>query len=239
MRGGVSKLSAEDKESALDEPLFTPAPPVSGAAVDAQPPSLRRSVSFAMDDGDQYEGNMMGCLTFCDARTLRELKAVSVAYRRRARQTLGDATSPWRKHPVWSTSARGDELAARVAHATASRRGDALRAMGDDLDRAVELPAYAARVVAKLTDVDRNVRCVAVKTLGRLEPAVLAQHAAAVVAKLRDWDKDVRLAAVRTLGKLEPAMLSQYRASITQWKESERNGIVLRVAADLHIMPNL
>ena len=54
-------LSAEDKASALREPLFTPAPPVSGAAVDVQPPSIGYSVSFAMDDSQNRK--LWGCLT--------------------------------------------------------------------------------------------------------------------------------------------------------------------------------
>ena len=112
-------------------------------------------------------------------------------------------------------------MAARVAHADADRRLarernsarlhfraigwqlDALRAMGNDLDRAVELPAYAARVVAKLTDENRNVRVAALQTLGGLEPAVLEPHADAVVAKLGHEDRGVgvRWAALETLGK--------------------------------------
>jgi hypothetical protein len=43
-----------------------------------------------------------------------------------------------------------------------------------------------------------------VETLGKLEPATLAQHGAALVARLEDSDADVRRAVVETLGKLPP-----------------------------------
>ena len=88
-----------------------------------QPPSIGHNVSFAMDAGDRMRATRWAARS----GTLRELKAVSVAYRRRARQTMGDATSAWRKHPVWSTSARGDELAAELRGSV--RRVKRLRAL--------------------------------------------------------------------------------------------------------------
>ena len=66
------------------------------------------------DDGDPFEGNMMACLERCDARTLRELKAVSAAWQRRAREVLCDAASAWRQQPIWSPSAEGRALAAQL-----------------------------------------------------------------------------------------------------------------------------
>ena len=144
---------------------------------------------------------MMGCLAFCDARTLRELKAVSVAYRRRARQTLGDATSPWRKHPVWSTSARGDGLAADLAHASVGRRRDALEAMRVGLDGAVgsrrRMPLESSRSSRTGTRLCVLRDCM----LGELEPAVLALYADAIVARLADEDSVVRQWALETLGQ--------------------------------------
>ena len=63
------------------------------------------------------------------------------------------------------------------------------------------------------------------ETLGKLEPAALAQHAAAVAARLEDCDPyfddrpdrgddGVRWAAVKTLGKLEPPVLALHAALI-------------------------
>jgi HEAT repeat protein len=43
-----------------------------------------------------------------------------------------------------------------------------------------------------------------VETLGKLEPATLAQHGEALVASLEDLDEGVRKAVVETLGKLQP-----------------------------------
>ena len=41
-----------------------------------------------MDEGAEDEGNMMACLQRCDARTLRQLKAVSAGWQQRARSAL-------------------------------------------------------------------------------------------------------------------------------------------------------
>ena len=89
-------LGDQEKKAALREPLF--APPAAGpdgdaaapAAVPAAaaPPPLARSVSLAMDEGAEDEGNMMACLERCDARTLRQLKAVSAGWQQRARRAL-------------------------------------------------------------------------------------------------------------------------------------------------------
>ena len=43
-----------------------------------------------MDEGAEDEGNMMACLQRCDARTLRQLKAVSAGWQQRARRALLD-----------------------------------------------------------------------------------------------------------------------------------------------------
>ena len=84
-------LGQQEKEAALREPLFF-APP-SAAAPDAAAPTplgAARSISLAMDDGDPEEGNMMACLKRCDAQTLRQLKAVSTGWQKRARRALWD-----------------------------------------------------------------------------------------------------------------------------------------------------
>ena len=208
-----------------------------------RPPMFGLTIADAMDAGIPDEGNTLGCLTYCDARTLRELKAVSAAWRRRARDTLGVATSAWRKNPVWSTSKRGDELVAQPASKYFLGR------MAEELDSAVELPAYATKIVECLMDDDKNVRWAAVETLGKLDPVVLAQaHAtkivemlgpeyeadvayvavrvlgqiveclrgdqiAQIVECLMDDDRNVRWAAVETLGKLDPVVLAQAHAA--------------------------
>ena len=229
-------LSQTDKDNARSEPLFSAPRGEEPGAV--QPPALTHSASFAMDAGIPDEGNTMACLALCDARTLRNLKSVSAAWRRRARQMLGEATSAWRKHPVWCTSERGLALVAELAHPDADDRYEALNALRDMSDEvagfgAVELPAYAAAVVAKLEDSDVDVREAAVETLGKLEPAALAQHAATIVAKLEHSNEDVRMAAVDTLGELEPAALAQHAAAVVAKLEDSKWGVRRAAAATL------
>ena len=79
-------LGDQEKEAALREPLF--APPDAAAPAAAVPPPLARSVSLAMDEGAEDEGNIMACLQRCDARTLRQLKAVSAGWQQRSRRAL-------------------------------------------------------------------------------------------------------------------------------------------------------
>ncbi len=89
-------LGDQEKEAALREPLF--APPAAAPAA-AAPPRLARSVSLAMDEGADDEGNMMACLQRCDARTLRQLKAVSAGWQQRARRALWDMCSRQSSRP--------------------------------------------------------------------------------------------------------------------------------------------
>ena len=72
---------------------------------------------------------LKACLERCDARTLRELKAVSAAWQRRAREVLCDAASAWRQHPIWSPSAEGRALAAPLVGEDHLERFRALKRM--------------------------------------------------------------------------------------------------------------
>ena len=65
-----------------------------------------------------------------------------------------------------------------------------------------------------LDDSDWAVRARALRTLGKLEPAILAQHAHAVLARLEDSNSRVREAALKTLGKLEPTLLAQHAGAV-------------------------
>ena len=59
-------------------------------------------------------------------------------------------------------------------------------------------------VIARLEDSDYYVRGTAVETLGKLEPAALAQHEQAIAkAAEEDEDSDVRRAAANVLAKLQ------------------------------------
>ena len=82
-------LGQQEKEAALREPLFS-APPSAAVPDAAAPPPLVNSVSLAMDGDADDEGNMMACLKRCDAQTLRQLKAVSTGWQKRARRALWD-----------------------------------------------------------------------------------------------------------------------------------------------------
>ena len=65
------------------------------------------------------------------------------------------------------------------------------------------LAQHVAVLVARLEDSDWRVRMAAVETLGKLEPAALAQHEQAI-AKAAEEDKNsaVRDAAAEVLAKL-------------------------------------
>ena len=65
-----------------------------------------------------------------------------------------------------------------------------------------------------LDDSDWAVRARALRTLGKLEPAILAQHAHDVLARLEDSDWIVRREALATLGKLEPTTLAQHADAV-------------------------
>ena len=54
---------------------------------------------------DSEEACLAGCLAALDARSLRALKGVSRAWRRRARRMLSDPGSAWRQRPEWSAGA--------------------------------------------------------------------------------------------------------------------------------------
>jgi len=187
-------LCADEMSAVLAEPLCAP-------------PS---APSTPVDDPEK-EDLMKACLERSDARTLRELKAVSAAWQRRARAVLCDAASAWRQHPIWSPSAEGRALAAQLGGG--ERRHVLMRMLGE-LDRSVDLPGHTWAVVPLLGDSDLGVRFWALQTLGKLEPAALAQHGAALVARLEHSDLFVRRAAVETLGKLEPAALAQHAAAL-------------------------
>ena len=51
-------------------------------------------------------------------------------------------------------------------------------------------------------------------TLGKLEPATLAQYANALVVRLEDSDWEVRMHALQTLGELKPAALAPHAAVV-------------------------
>ena len=79
-------------------------------------------------------------------------------------------------------------------------------------------------LVARLEDEDSEwqERVHALKRLGMLEPATLAQHAVAVVARLEDSRWDVRTWALSTLSllELEPATLAQHAHTIVAMLEN-------------------
>ena len=87
------------------------------------------------------------------------------------------------------------------------------------------IESYADAVVARLEDSDWLVRKTSLETLGKLEPATLAQHADAVVARLEDSDWIVRYVALETLGKLEPATLAQHADAVVAMLEDSHGDV--------------
>jgi HEAT repeat protein len=100
-----------------------------------------------------------------------------------------------------------------------------------------EPKAYTREVVEavneKLEHSDQAERRAALTTLGKLEPATLAQHSAALVAKLEDKEWEVRQKVVVTLGKMEPAKLAQLSADLVAKLEDERKEVRQTVVATL------
>ena len=210
--GAPNDLSDDEKRAALAEPLFT-APPAPSAEEPAAPaPQPERSFSLALDVDDQYEHQT--CLERCDARTLRELKAVSSAWRRRVRETLGNSKSAWRQQPIWSTTAEGRALARQLGGGSTAERIEWLKCMGEELDHVLELPGHATALVDKLEDAETLVCYEALKTLCKLDAAVLADHAAVVVAKLDHPYEAMRSLALKILGKVEAAALADHADTI-------------------------
>ena len=213
MLNAPNDLSDEEQAKALSEPLFRPVPAEEVPSWEAPgPPSLARSVSISMDGGIPDELSIRTCLTWCDAKTLRSLKAVSSAWRRRARRELGDGHSDWRRAPLWSPSAAA---AAHVA-ALGGLKHQIVAALRELqlVDAAVDLPAHVAAILPLLADGDEDVREAALQTMGKLEAPTLAPHVAAILPLLADRDEDVRQAALQTMGKLEAPTLASHVAAI-------------------------
>ena len=78
---------------------------------------------------------------------------------------------------------------------------------------------------SQLEDSDWRVRCNALKALGSLEPAALAQHAGAMVARLEDSQSNVREVALKALAKLEPAALAQHADAVVARLEDSVDGV--------------
>ena len=231
--GNDDDLSADEKRAALAEPLFT-APPAPSAEEPetSAPPQPERSFSLTLNVADPIQT----CLERCDARTLRELKAVSSAWRRRAREVLGVSTSTWWRQPIWSTSAEGRELVEQLrppSVLTDHAKKKLLKRMGEELDCKVELAGHADAVVRRLRDSDNGVRRAAVEVLGKLEPEALALHADAVVAKLEDSDKNVRQAATTTLSKLGPAALADALVAKLEHPDGDVRCAVLKMLSKM------
>eukprot|EP00966_Prymnesium_polylepis_P072068 1673667-Prymnesium_polylepis.2 len=110
------------------------------AAGEPKQPALATSISFAADYGGNDELNLLSCLDRCDARTLRELKAVSLGWRKRARAVLSNASgthTEWRQHPVWGACRHAESPEGMII--VARLRGDVV---DEDEDEDEEGDAY-------------------------------------------------------------------------------------------------
>ena len=209
-------LSSEAKQVALSEPLLT-CPSADATAVfksatetraDAAP-SIARSVSVALDAGLPIEGNVESCLAKVSAKTLRALKAVSVRWAERARQALGDPTSPWRRAPVWLPP--GTHAADASASRFAAEPLDALRELCA-LDRSVALPAIAPDLLELLASNGPH-HFPSLWLLCCLEPLTLSLHLADIVKLLDSTSTQARSAAARLLNQLDLSLLERYEDS--------------------------
>ena len=80
-----------------------------------------------------------------------------------------------------------------------------------------------------LEDSSWYVRIETLNTLGKLEPAMLAQHVDALVPMLEDSDADVRNIASETLAKLDPATLAQHADALVAMLDDSK-GYVRKTA---------
>lgn len=204
--GAPDDLTAVEKQSALAEPLLTPP--------DAH------DAGRASHAADEDEAAIASSLCELDARSLRALKAVSRAWRRRARAQLGDPASAWRASPEWSAGAWARaQYVPRLSDADDRVRKGALLELAA-LEPRVELPEFAARLAALLTPEERSsVRSLATRQLSRLEPEVLALHAGALGG---------------ALGALEPheAAAPAAEVLVAKLRASTPRGKRLRCAGD-------
>ena len=168
------------------------------------PPALRRGWTGLSDHEPEM---LVRCLERCDARTLRELKAVSARWGARARRVL--ASDGWRRAglwsgPAWSDGALVDDLVEGIGRFRAGppprpRRGDRmLQARMDQggwwwgpyeslmrLDVAVELPQHAGALLPLVAHENGAVRWMATRLLRRLELPTLAMHVSALLPLLQ------------------------------------------------------
>lgn len=93
-----------------------------------------------------------------------------------------------------------------------------------------------ADAVAMLDDPTSSVRLEALRTLGELDPSVVAEYAGVVVARLEDPDLSVCERALETLGKLEPAMLAPHGGAVAAMLHDPH---FLVVGAALETLPKL
>ena len=194
-------------EQSVPEELFTP--PASVAIGAGALPRLMRASNEQPAIVDEDEDALHLCLSRLDAATLRSLKEVSPAWQQLARSILGNEHSAWRQAPVWSVR---DEIAALAEQGLDNVA--VLRALGEAADAAVELPAFAERIVSRLGHEQAAVRHAAIELMGQLEPATFAQYALPIISRLDDVSRDVRRAAAAVIGTLGPAALEEHAAAI-------------------------
>jgi len=192
----------EAMQAALTEPLLT-APQLIGTD------GTEEAEEETASSHGMTAGTIMLFLERCDARTLRELKAVSAAWQRWAREVLGGANSVWRQ---LVQQADADE--ARLEDTDPDVRLEAMHTLGK-LDPTL-LEQYADAIITRFDDDHGPVREAALKTLGKLDPTLLEHYADAIITRFDDDHGPVREAALETLGKLEPALLSEHAAAIVE-----------------------
>ena len=180
-------MSDAEAAEARNEPLFT-------RVTDVAPPALTRGWT-GLSDGEPDA--LVQCLERCDARTLRELKAVSRRWCERTRRVLTGAA--WRASPVWSAPEGTKALIAALRDQPMRARNQLMA-----LDPSVELPAHVEALLPMLKDADWDVRDSVVQVLGKLDPSVLAEQVDVLLPMLTDAE------VVQVLGKLDPPVLADW-----------------------------
>lgn len=170
-------LTPEERAAALSEPLLTPPTAEDEAA--------------ATDDGDYQfscdDACWASCLADLDARSLRTLKAVSRAWRARARRVLGDESSAWRGNPEWSAGCWAAEwFLPRLSSEDEMMQKRALLTL-DSLEATVELPQFLPELLPHLSAESRSsARALTLRALSRMEAPTLELHGDALRTALAE-----------------------------------------------------
>ena len=215
--GAPDDLSESEQLAGLEEPLFAMPEAAAPEAKGDAPPQQATAAAGAADAYEAMRADeLAACLALLDARSLRTLKAVSLAWRRRARATLGDPASPWRAAPVWCSDVGRD---AKPPQNEPERCGDGQPLAGNPLvGTKTQLELQACLQGVPLRPGPSKSRADAAPSKPNSKERVMIEPAQvdAEMAKRDDADADGLQAVLMTLGTQMAAAEEAARARAAQ-----------------------